>query len=134
MASRYVVVAGCGRLGSMLAGELSSQGESLVVIDRDGRAFRRLPPEFSGFTLEGEMTEPELLRRAGTHEAHLFLATADDENANLFAAQAARTLFSVPRVVARVETPQKARLWSRLGIETVCPALDLAPAFLEKKR
>ncbi len=37
--SLYIAVIGCGRLGSILASDLSQQGHEVVVIDRDKSAF-----------------------------------------------------------------------------------------------
>ena len=42
MASQYIVVVGCGRLGSILASRLSSQGNSVVVIDPHESSFNDL--------------------------------------------------------------------------------------------
>src|SRR5579883_1929551 len=41
----HVIVVGCGRVGSELAVALVKRGHSAVIIDKDPRAFRRLPPE-----------------------------------------------------------------------------------------
>ena len=46
--SLYIAVIGCGRLGSILASDLSKQGYEVVVIDRDSSAFdRRLDSNLS---------------------------------------------------------------------------------------
>ncbi len=38
----YVIVAGCGRVGSRLAEFLSFERHDVVVIDKDASSFRRL--------------------------------------------------------------------------------------------
>jgi trk system potassium uptake protein TrkA len=62
--ARYVVVVGCGRLGSTIANTLSQVGESVVVIDRDERTFADLSGEFSGFRITGDAAELAVLRQA----------------------------------------------------------------------
>ena len=47
--NRYIVIVGCGRLGSHLANRLSREGHSVVVIDRYEATFGNLSPDFSGF-------------------------------------------------------------------------------------
>ena len=43
-----VIVMGCGRLGSRIAGILDSEGHSVTVLDVNESAFRRLPEGFHG--------------------------------------------------------------------------------------
>ncbi len=43
----HVVVIGCGRVGSELAGALQHAGHSVAVVDKNARAFRRLGPDFA---------------------------------------------------------------------------------------
>ena len=40
----YVIIVGCGRVGSELAKLLSSEGHNVVVIDRSPKSFDRLGP------------------------------------------------------------------------------------------
>ena len=39
----HVVVVGCGRVGSELAGSLEKSGHTVAIIDKNPNAFRRLP-------------------------------------------------------------------------------------------
>ena len=43
---KTAIIIGCGRLGSMLAGDLSSRGCGVTVIDKSPRAFDRLDDRF----------------------------------------------------------------------------------------
>ncbi|MDD4457462.1 MAG: NAD-binding protein, partial [Syntrophotalea acetylenica] len=54
---QYVVIVGCGRLGSLLAGLLSEVGSSVVIIDVNESAFELLSAEFSGFRIVGDAVE-----------------------------------------------------------------------------
>ena len=47
--TNQILVAGCGRLGSNLAGMLCKCGHRVTVVDRDAAAFRRLAAAFRGF-------------------------------------------------------------------------------------
>lgn len=122
---RYVVIVGCGRLGSMLANQLSSAGDSVVVIDPSARAFRRLSPAFSGFRVEADGSELAVLRDAKVAQADLVLAITGDDAVNLMAAQLAREILAAPRVMARIASPEQEAVYRRLGIDVLCP-LSLA--------
>ncbi len=102
---RYVVIVGCGRLGSLLANRLSHLGSSVVVIDRDEAAFDELSSGFSGFRVIGDAAELEVLRQAKIDKADCLLAATPHDNLNLMVAQAARTVFGVPKVLARLFDP-----------------------------
>jgi len=127
---QYVVVVGCGRLGSLLAGMLSRAGSGVVVIDRREESFARLAPEFSGFRLHGDATEREVLRGAKIDQADCLLATTENDNVNLMVAQVARTVYEVPKVVARIDDPRREAIYRELGIETVSSTNLTAEAFL----
>lgn len=127
----YVIIIGCGRLGSHLAASLSGQGHSVVAVDSRNDAFDALTSEFSGFRIEGDATEFAVLKQAKIDRADLVVATTDDDNVNLMVAQVASRIFNVPRVIARVEDPRKEEIYSSLGIETICPASLAGNTFME---
>lgn len=129
--NRYIVVLGCGSLGSFVAEDLSGKGDSVVVIDRDDSAFERLSIDFSGFRLSGDATRITVLREAKLQEADIFIASTNEDNSNLMAAQMAKRIFGVPRVLARSIDPRKMELYSLLGIETICQTSIAARMFLE---
>jgi trk system potassium uptake protein TrkA len=129
--SLYIVIVGCGRVGSYLANQLSRDGHSVVVIDRDEGTFENLSADFSGFRLEGEATEMAVLKQAKLRNADVLIATTHQDNVNLMVAQAARKVFSVPQVVARVYDPRREQVYAQLGIETICPTTVAAELFLK---
>jgi trk system potassium uptake protein TrkA len=128
----YVVIVGCGQLGSYLANSLSAGRSAVVVIDRNPEAFKLLSGDFSGFTLEGDAAELAVLESARTGDADLFIAASSHDNLNLFVAQVARHHFGVPEAVARVFEPQLGAFYEGLGIRTVCPTTLSVDHFLRQ--
>jgi len=126
----YIVIVGCGRLGSYLANQLSRAGHSVVVIDSDEETFLDLSPDFSGFRVVGDATQIAVLREAKLKQADVFFATTHWDNVNLMVAQIARKLFNVPHVLARVFDPRREQIFNQLGIETICPTSVAAEMFL----
>lgn len=114
-----VVVIGCGRVGSKLATFLSGEGHDVVVIDRAGEAFASLGSEFNGETVLGTGIDEDILRRAGIEEADACAAVTNDDNTNIMAAQVAKHIFQVPKVVARIYDPDREFVYHQLGLETV---------------
>jgi trk system potassium uptake protein TrkA len=127
----FVVIVGCGRLGSNLANRLSNDGHGVVVIDCDESAFVKLSPEYSGFRVDGDATQLAVLRQAKVDKADVVIAATHDDNVNLMVAQVARSAFSVARVIARVSDPKREEVYRRLGIQTVCPTSVAAHLFLD---
>jgi len=131
-ASKYIVVIGCGRLGSLLAGRLSAQGNSVVVIDQKESAFENLSSEFSGFQIVGDAVEMATLRQAKLDKADCLLVVTREDNVNLMVAQVGRIFFETPTVLARVFDPAREAIYKDLDIETISPTQLSADLFLQK--
>lgn len=114
-----VIIMGCGRVGEQLARLMSQEGHDVAVIDYDETALARLGPDFKGRRIKGVGFDREVLLRAGIEEADGFAAMSSSDNANVVAARIARTLFQVPRVVARLFEPERAEVYQRLGLVTI---------------
>ncbi len=128
--NRYIVIVGCGRLGSRLANQLSRAGNSVVVIDRDEATFSDLSPDFSGFRVDGDATQMAVLKEAKLNKADILIATTHEDNVNLMVAQVARGIFSVSLVLARVFDPKREEVYAQLGIDTICPTSVAEQMFL----
>jgi trk/ktr system potassium uptake protein len=128
--SLFIVIVGCGRLGSHLANQLSRVGHSVVVIDAEEATFNDLSSDFSGFRVQGDATQMAVLREAKLKRADVLFASTHDDNVNLMVAQVARKVFQVPHVLARVFDPRRQQVFDRLGIETICPTSVAAEMFL----
>ena len=130
MASQYIVVVGCGRLGSILASRLSSQGNSVVVIDPYESSFSNLSSDFSGFQITGDASEIEILRSAKVDRADCLLAVTDKDNINLMVTQIAKQIFQTSIVLARVFDPAREKIYRDFGIATISPTQLSADAFI----
>jgi len=127
-----VVIMGCGRVGAQLAGLLDADGHSVAVLDTNSYSFRRLPPDFQGTPLVGNGIDEEALKRAGIEEADVFVALTQGDNRNVMAAQIAKHIFNVPRVVCRIYDPLRQELYSTLGLEAISPTTVFAQLLKEK--
>jgi len=127
-----VVIMGCGRVGAQLAGLLESDEHSVTILDTDAYSFRRLPPNFKGTALVGNGLDQEALKRAGIETADAFVVVTQGDNRNVMAAQIAKHVFNVPKVVCRIYDPLRQELYSTLGLETLSPTTIFAQMLREK--
>ncbi len=127
----YVIIAGCGRVGSRMARRLVEEGHDVVVIDDDRRSFILLGDDFSGHRVVGAAIDWDVLRKAGIEGADAFAAVTDGDNTNIICALIAQRAFEVPCAVARVYDPRRARAFARMGLRTVCPTNDAEDAMVD---
>lgn len=116
----YIVIGGCGRVGSQLAKNLDEQGHSVVVIDKDPESRRRLGSSFSGQFIVGNVFDVDDLISAGIEEADVFCALTNLDNTNIMACQVAKKIFNVPEVIGRLYNPERLSTYQKLGLEMVC--------------
>lgn len=115
----HIVVVGCGRVGSELATQLSEDGHSVVIIDKNANSFRRLGQSFTGQRITGSGFDRVVLSQAGAGEADGFAAVTNGDNTNILCARIAQSTYAIKNVVARIYDPQRADIYQRLGIPTV---------------
>jgi trk system potassium uptake protein TrkA len=121
-----VVIMGCGRTGAQLAAMLDADGNTITILDIDDYSFRRLPADFKGTALVGDGTDDETLVKAGIKEADAFIALTQGDNRNIMAAQIAKHIFKVPKVMLRIYDPLRRELYNNLGLEAFSPTVIFA--------
>ncbi|HET7445594.1 MAG TPA: TrkA family potassium uptake protein [Solirubrobacterales bacterium] len=131
----FVLIVGCGRVGSSVARGMLREGHQVSCLDEDPESHARLEVglEKSWEDLGGQFTvgaglETEALVAAGIEQADVFIASTDGDNTNIIIAQIAQKRYEVPTVIARVLDPLRAEWYRRQGLQTVCPtkvAIDM---------
>jgi trk system potassium uptake protein TrkA len=116
----HVVIMGCGRTGSLLAGMLTESGQQVTVIDWLEDAFTRLPENFPGDTIRGNAVDQDVLKAAGIATADVFIAATSGDNRNIMASEIAKKVFAVPQVISRIKDPDRAEIFHSMGIEVDC--------------
>ena len=128
----YVIISGCGRVGSELAKLLAGEGHNVVIVDRNNASFERLGGTFNGLTIVGNGYDINLLREAGIEKADAFCALTNGDNTNLVSAQVAKKIFNVPKVIARIYDPQRAHIYSALGLDIISGTILFAAMLRDK--
>jgi trk system potassium uptake protein TrkA len=118
-----VVIVGCGRVGAHLARTLVDEGHQVTVVDQSRQSFSRLGDNFAGKIVVGIGIDEAILKQAGIEQADVFVAVTNGDNTNLMAAQVAKEIFQIKRVICRVYDPLRSEIYSDLGVETLCPTI-----------
>jgi trk system potassium uptake protein len=109
----FVLIAGGGRTGARLANLLLNQNYKVRLIEHRsdllGHLHQELPTEV---IYEGNPVDPHVLEAAGIRNAHAVAAVTSNDSANLVICYLSKTLFDVPRTVARVTNPNNAWLFN----------------------
>ena len=121
--SGYTVIIGCGRLGASLANAISDKDASVMIVDRDERAFRKLGTSYGGLTLTGDATDIAVLRSAEIERADTVVSVTNDDNTNIMVAQIARNVYHIPNVICRLYDPEREIVYKEFGIDTICPTV-----------
>jgi trk system potassium uptake protein TrkA len=116
-----VVIVGCGRVGSRLAAMMDAEGHEVTILDVEPYSFRRLPKTFKGTAMVGNGLDEDTLKKAGIEKADAFVAVTEGDNRNVMAAQIAKHIFNVPKVVCRIYDPIREEMYQNLGLETISP-------------
>ncbi|MFH1413653.1 MAG: TrkA family potassium uptake protein, partial [Candidatus Omnitrophota bacterium] len=109
-----------------------SEGHNVVMVDKNRSAFERLGNTFNGLTSVGNGFDLELLKQVGAEKADAFCAVTNGDNTNLICAQVAKTIFKIPKVLTRVYDPQRAHIYSALGLDIISGTVLFAAMLRDK--
>lgn len=134
----FVLIVGCGRVGSAIAKSMLADGHQVSVLDENPEAIALLNrgqdeawEDIGGSFTVGTALEIDALLQAGIERADAFVASTNGDNTNLVIAQIAQRRFDVAQVVVRVLDPGRAKWYAEQGLQTVCPtqtAIELLEA------
>jgi len=113
--SGHTVVCGLGRVGRIIAGQLSRAGRAVVVIDTDQE---RLAASQLAHVV-GDATTDEVLESAGIERAAALIAALDTDAANLYVALTARAMNPRLFIVARARDEHAAAKLRHAGADRV---------------
>ena len=115
----YAVIAGGGKVGRAIAGDLLEDGHDVAVVELIPSRLEALQQAHDMLVIAGDATDVHYLEQARPRRADVFVATTRDDDVNFVACQLARTSFEVPRVLSRVNSPRNEELFKTMGIEAV---------------
>jgi len=109
----FVLIAGGGRTGARLANLLLNQNYKVRLIENRRELLSHLHQELPTEAIyEGHPVDPSVLESAGAREANVLAAVTSNDSFNLALCFIAKTMFEVPRTIARVNNPNNAWLFN----------------------
>jgi len=117
----FIIIMGCGRVGAELASVLDAERHKVTILDKDASKFDKLSPEFKGTAIVGDGTDEEVLQKVGIAQADAFIALTREDERNAMAAQIAKQMFNVPKVVCRIYDPLREEFYASLGLDAISP-------------
>jgi trk system potassium uptake protein TrkA len=109
----FVLIAGGGRTGARLASLLINEGYKVRLIEIRRELLAHLHQELPTEVIyEGNPVDPIILDAAGIRDAQAVAAVTSDDSTNLALCFLAKSMFEVPRTIARVNNPNNAWLFN----------------------
>ncbi len=123
----YVLVVGGGKVGAHLAALLIGAGNQARIIEHQRQEMSALERDLPlDAVIHGSGTDPVLLEAAGIRQANVVAAVTGNDETNLVAAGLARFEFGVPRVIARVNDPKNAWMFTpKMGVDVALNQANL---------
>jgi len=127
-----IIIAGLGNIGTDLTELLIREGgHRLVLIDEDHELCQDAASKFDALVLEGDGTEPDVLRRAEAEEADALVATTDSDAFNTVIAMLGKQ-FGVPKIIVKLVDVGLRSACNEIGVDAiVSPNLSAANEILD---
>ena len=121
------MIIGGGKVGAFIADFLKKEGHSVVLIEERREELERLYTEIGKENVFlGNGTDPVDLEAAGIHQMNVVAAVTGKDEVNLVASSLARFEFSIPRVIARVNNPKNAWMFTdEMGVDVALNQAEL---------
>jgi len=115
----FVIIVGGGNTGSQLAKFLINAGHTVRVIDDRPNVLEKLATDIpQNLIINGDGSSPTVLVKAGIQNAQVLAAVTSFDETNLVITSLARFEFKVPRVIARINNPKNAWLFTpEMGVD-----------------
>ncbi len=123
----FVIIVGGGKTGSHLAELLLAGGHTVRIIDRRPEVIEKLTAELPAeVVVRGDGADPKVLINTGIRSAHVVAAVTGDDEDNLVVSTIAKFEFRIRRVIARVNNPKNAWLFTpEMGVDVAIDQADL---------
>ncbi|MBR6222404.1 MAG: Trk system potassium transporter TrkA [Lachnospiraceae bacterium] len=101
-----IIIAGCGKLGSTIASNLSAAGYDLTLIDNDDTVLDHAIEVYDSIAIRGNCATLSVLHDAKVQSADLLIATTNSDELNLLCCMTARSINPNIHTIARIRNPE----------------------------
>ncbi len=101
-----IIIAGDGKVGSMLTRQLSSEGYDVTVIDCNAQVLEASMERYDVIAVHGNCASMSILQQAGVKDADLLIAVTSEDEVNLLCCTTAHALNPNLHTIARIRNPE----------------------------
>ena len=109
-----VIVVGAGIVGHTIAKKLSSEGQDVVVIEKEEKRLNDLSETLDVKLVHGSGSSPKALKEAEIEHSDMVIAVTDSDEVNMIACLIAGTQSKIPKKIARIRNPDYTHLTTLL--------------------
>jgi trk system potassium uptake protein TrkA len=120
-AEQHVIIAGAGRVGHRTARVLHDYGHEVYLIERDSETVDAVTGRRTGVVIEGDATDPNVLRQAEPERADVLTALTGDGTTNVAICAEMQHLTDQIRSIARVCGPERPETATEFVDEFIYP-------------
>ena len=101
-----IIIAGGGKVGSMLTRQLTAEGHDITVIDLDYQLLQSSVERYDVISIHGNCASMAVLEEAGVRSADLLIAATNQDEVNLLCCTTAYALNPKLHTIARIRNPE----------------------------
>ena len=101
-----IIIAGDGKVGSMLTRQLTAEGYDVTVIDSNARVLSASVERYDVIGIHGNCASMEILQQANIKDADLLIAATSADEVNLLCCTTAHALNPKLHTIARIRNPE----------------------------
>jgi trk system potassium uptake protein TrkA len=131
----FVLIAGGGRTGARLANLLLNQNYKVRLVENRRELLTLLHQELPTEVIyEGNPVDPSVLEAAGIREVQAVASVTSSDPSNLALCFLAKTMFGVPRTIARVNNPNNAWLFNdKFHVDVALNSADVLAHLIQEE-
>jgi trk system potassium uptake protein TrkA len=130
----YIVIAGAGRLGLVLAKRLKEDKHQVCLIDKNESLCNKLASQLKGILIIcGDATYPEILKEAKIEKADVCVSATSTDEDNIIICNLAKEVFGVKRTVARVNDPKHLPLYRYMEVDNPVDSTSIIARIVEEE-
>lgn len=131
-----IIIAGDGKVGSMLTRQLSSEGYDVTVIDSNSQVLQSSVERYDVISVHGNCASMSVLQQAGVRDADLLIAATSQDEINLLCCTTAHSLNPRLHTIARIRNPEYTeqiyRMRDVFGLNMIINPEDQAASEIER--
>ncbi|MDP8266898.1 MAG: Trk system potassium transporter TrkA [Candidatus Aceula meridiana] len=109
-----ITIVGAGIIGSNLAKDLAEQNHEVYIVEKDPEVAAKVNEKIDAKMIEGEGSDPNILKEAGIESADLVIAVTASDEVNFVVCSLAEA-FGAKKRIARIRNPSLSQTINSIG-------------------